>query len=84
MGSNPAGGVGVCYECCVWSSRDLCDEMITRPEGTYRMWRFRNLKNEEAMASCCATAPREEEGKKEKEIRGDDKNNNNNNKLFIL
>jgi hypothetical protein len=28
----------VCYECCVLSSRGLCDELITRPEESYRLW----------------------------------------------
>ena len=38
MGSNPTGGMDVCRECCVLSSRGLCDELITRPEETYRLW----------------------------------------------
>jgi hypothetical protein len=38
----------------VLSGRGLCDELITRPEESYRMWRvvvfdLENLKNEEAM-----------------------------------
>jgi len=28
----------VCCECCVLSGRGLCDEMITRPEESYRLW----------------------------------------------
>jgi hypothetical protein len=43
----------VCCECCVLSGRVLCDELITRPEESYRLWCVvvcdRNLKNEEAM-----------------------------------
>ena len=44
----------VCCECCVLSGRGLCDELITRPEESYRLWRvvvcdLENLKNEEAM-----------------------------------
>jgi hypothetical protein len=27
-----------CYECCVMSRRGLCDELITRPEVSYRLW----------------------------------------------
>jgi hypothetical protein len=27
----------VCFECCVLSGRDLCDELITRPEESYRL-----------------------------------------------
>jgi hypothetical protein len=44
----------VCCECCVLSGRGLCDELITRPEESYRLWCFvvcdlENLVNEEAM-----------------------------------
>ena len=28
----------VCCECCVLSGRGLCDEPITRPEESYRLW----------------------------------------------
>jgi len=28
----------VCCECCVLSGRSLCDEPITRPEESYRLW----------------------------------------------
>jgi hypothetical protein len=28
----------VCFECCVLSDRGLCDELITRPEESYRLW----------------------------------------------
>jgi hypothetical protein len=27
----------VCCECCVFSGRGLCDELITRPEESYRL-----------------------------------------------
>jgi hypothetical protein len=36
--SNPTGGMDVCGECCVLSGRRLCDELITRPEESYRLW----------------------------------------------
>jgi hypothetical protein len=29
----------VCRECCVLSSRGLCDGLITHPEKSYRLWR---------------------------------------------
>ena len=29
----------VCCECCVVPGRGLCDELITRPEESYRLWR---------------------------------------------
>jgi len=28
----------VCCERCVLSGRGLCDELITRPEESYRLW----------------------------------------------
>ena len=28
----------VWFECCVLSGRGLCDELITRPEESYRLW----------------------------------------------
>jgi len=44
----------VCCECCMLSGRVLCDELITRPEESYRLWcvvvcDLENLKNEEPM-----------------------------------
>jgi hypothetical protein len=46
--------MSVCCECCVLSGRGLRDELITRPEESYRLWRVivcdqENLVNEEAM-----------------------------------
>ena len=39
MGSNPTGGMDiVCCECCVLSGRGLCDELITHPVESYRLW----------------------------------------------
>ena len=40
--------------CCVLSGRGLCDELITRPEVSYRLWYvvvcdLENLMNEEAL-----------------------------------
>jgi len=29
--------MSVCFECCVLSGRGLCDELITRPEESYRL-----------------------------------------------
>jgi hypothetical protein len=44
----------VCCECCVLSGRRLCDELITCPEESYRLWRIivcdsETSRNEEAM-----------------------------------
>ena len=38
VGSNPTGGMDVCCECCVLSGTGLCEELITRPEESYRLW----------------------------------------------
>jgi len=52
----PGAWMFVYCECCVLSGRGLCDELITRPEESYRLWcvvvcdlEKKNLKNEEAM-----------------------------------
>ena len=33
----PGAWMAVCCECCVLSGRGICDELITRPEESYRM-----------------------------------------------
>ena len=38
VGSIPTGGMEVCLLCCVLLGRSLCDELITRPEESYRLW----------------------------------------------
>ena len=39
VGSNPTGGMDVSLLwCCVLLRRGLCDELITRPDGSYRLW----------------------------------------------
>jgi hypothetical protein len=38
VGSNPTGGMDVCRACCVLSGRGVCDELITCPEESYRLW----------------------------------------------
>jgi len=34
----PGAWRSVCCECCVLLGRGLCDKLITRPEGSYRLW----------------------------------------------
>ena len=60
--------MSVCCECCVLSDRGLCDELITRPEESYRVWyvvvcdlgeKKQNLVNEEAKTHSGVIAPRE-------------------------
>jgi len=34
----PGAWIFVCCKCCLLSGRGLCDELITRPEESYRMW----------------------------------------------
>jgi hypothetical protein len=53
VGLNPTGGMDVCCECCVLSGRGLCDELITCPKESYRLWcvivcDLEKLVNEEA------------------------------------
>ena len=36
-GSNPAGSMDECCECCVFSGGGLCDGLITRLEESYRV-----------------------------------------------
>ena len=53
--SHRGAWVSVCCEYCVLSSRGLCDELITSPEGSYRLCcvavcDLENLVNEEAIA----------------------------------
>jgi hypothetical protein len=43
----------VCCECCVLSSGGLCDELITSPEQSYRLWR---------VVMCVIKKPREQGG----------------------
>jgi hypothetical protein len=35
VGSNPTGGMNVCYVCCVLSGRGLCEGLISRLEKLY-------------------------------------------------
>ena len=35
----PKSWTFVCCDCCVLSGRGLCDELITCPEESYRLWR---------------------------------------------
>ena len=51
----PEAWMFVCCECCVLSGRGLCDELITHPEESYRLWCVvvcdeENPKIDEAMA----------------------------------
>jgi hypothetical protein len=34
----PGAWMSVCCDCCMLSGRGLCDEMITRPVESYRLW----------------------------------------------
>ena len=35
---SPGAWISVCCEFCVLSGRDVCDELITRPEESYELW----------------------------------------------
>ena len=34
----PGAWMSLCCECCVLSGRSLCDDLVTRPEESYRLW----------------------------------------------
>jgi hypothetical protein len=58
--------MSVCCECCALSGRGLCDELITRPEESYRLWcvvvcdiEKANIVNEVAKGHWGVIAPRE-------------------------
>ena len=38
VGIPPGAWMFFCCECCVWSGRGLCDELITLREESYRLW----------------------------------------------
>jgi len=38
VGIPPGVWLLICCECCVLQGRGLCDELITRPEESYRLW----------------------------------------------
>jgi hypothetical protein len=55
--------MSVCCECCVLSGRGLCEGLITRPEGSYRVWCVSECDREASKmrrswptGGCCATA----------------------------
>ena len=63
----PRAWMFVLCECCVLSVRGFCDELITRPEESYRLrcivvCNLENLKNEEAMT--CVGSQRHSKKKK--------------------
>jgi len=52
----------VCCECCVSSGRGLCDDLITRPDGSYRLWcvivcdlETSRMRRPWPTGGCCAT-----------------------------
>ena len=60
----PSGAwISLYCECCVFSGRGLCDELVTRPEESYRLWcvvecDIENLVNEVALAHWGAVVPK--------------------------
>jgi hypothetical protein len=63
----PGACMSVCYECCVLSDRGLYDQLITRPEESYRLWCVVgcDLGNSEMRRPCPALA-RSASGKTQK------------------
>jgi len=59
----------VCCECCVFSGREFCDELITCPEESYRLWSvvvcdLENLVNDEAMTRVGSQRHKKKRGNK--------------------
>jgi hypothetical protein len=59
----PGAWMSVSCECCVLSGRRLCDELISRPEKSYRLWYvnvcdLKNLVNEAVVVPLRAVAPK--------------------------
>jgi hypothetical protein len=53
--------MSLCCECCVLLGRDLCDELVSRPEGSYRLWcvfvcdlETSEMRRSCPIAGCCA------------------------------
>jgi hypothetical protein len=68
----------VCCVCCVLSGRGLCDEMITRPKESYRLWRV--VCDEE---TCWTRSPYPTLGCRAIENNNHNNTNNNNNIQWI-
>jgi len=69
----PGAWIFVCCECCVLTGRGLCDELITRPEESYRLWcvvvcDLENLKNEEATTRVGSQRHSQKKKKKKKTL----------------
>ena len=60
VGSNPAGGMDVCFECCVLTERSLCVGLITRLDESYQEWcvnvivKLRKMRRPWPTGGCCA------------------------------
>jgi hypothetical protein len=50
--------MSVCCECCVLLGRGLCDELITDPEESYRVWCVSNVCDHETSKNEAALAPK--------------------------
>ena len=70
----------VCCDCCVLSGRGLCDELITRPEESYRPWCVVVCDLETSRMRRPWPALGRGATKKKDDDDDDDNNNNNNNK----
>jgi hypothetical protein len=44
----PRAWMSVCGECCALSGRGLCNELVPRPEESYRVWCVSNVCDRQA------------------------------------
>ena len=54
----PGVWMSVCCECCVLSGRGLCDELITRPDKSYRLWCVVVCDHEKQKKTLCMRRPK--------------------------
>jgi hypothetical protein len=54
----PGAWMFVSCECCVLSGRGLCDELVPRPDESYRVWCVSNVCDHETSKDEAAYAPK--------------------------
>jgi hypothetical protein len=53
----PGAWMSVSCECCVLSGRGLCDELVPRPEESYRVWCVSNVCDHETSTKRGGSGP---------------------------
>jgi hypothetical protein len=71
------------FVCCVLSGRGLCDELITRPEESYRLWRVVVCDQETSCDEKAIARAGLQSRRNNNYYDDDDDNNSNNNTVFM-